>query len=78
MARGWESKAIEEQQAEAARTTERAAFTPLAPTELARRQRRESLLLVRSHLSHQLQHARSDAQRQRLEQALAALDQEIE
>lgn len=77
MARGWESKAIEEQQAEAARAAEQQSFRPLTPEALARKQRQESLQLSRSQLREQLQRARSDAHRRRLEEALQQLETEL-
>ncbi|MBI1765399.1 MAG: hypothetical protein HYR56_28620 [Acidobacteria bacterium] len=77
MARGWESKAIEEQQAEAARGAEQKSFTPLTPEELVHQQRRENLQLSRSQLREQLQGARNDAQRRWLENALQQLEAEL-
>jgi predicted nuclease with TOPRIM domain len=77
MARGWESKAVEEQQAEAARRAEQSNFKPLSPAELARRERLESLRLSQSRLREQLDRARSEAQRQRLASALQQLEAEI-
>lgn len=77
MARGWESKAIEDQQAEAAQRTAQADFKPLAPNELALRERLESLRLSQSQLREQLTRARTDAQRQRLNQSLQQLEDEL-
>ncbi len=77
MARGWESKAIEEQQAEAARAAEQKSFTPLTPAALAHQQRRESLQLARSQLREQLQRARTEAQRRWLETSLQQLETEL-
>ena len=78
MARGWESKAVEAQLEEAERAAqESTAYRPLSPEMLARAQRCESLRLLRSRLREQLQHARSDAQRQMLEKTLADLELEL-
>lgn len=77
MARGWESKAIEDQQAEAVRAAEQKLFTPLTPADLARKQRRESLQLSGSQLREQLQRARTDEQRRRLADALQQLEIEL-
>lgn len=78
MARGWESKAVEAQLEEAERAAqERAAYRPLSPEMLARKQQRESLQLLRSRLLEQVQRARSDAQRQMLEKALVDLEREL-
>lgn len=77
MARGWESKAIEDQQAEALRAAEQKRFTPLTPEELARKQRLESLQLSRSQLREQWQRARTAVQRRRLEDALQQLETDL-
>lgn len=77
MARGWESKAIEDQQAEAVRAAEQKHFMPLTPADLARKQRRESLQLSGSQLREQLQRARTDEQRRRLADALQQLEIEL-
>jgi hypothetical protein len=78
MARGWESKSVEAQLEEAERAAqENTAYRPLSPEMLARKQKCESLRLLRSRLLEQLQHARSDAQRRMLERALADLELEL-
>ena len=77
MARGWESKAVEDQQAEAARKVEQSNFKPLTAAELARRERLESLRLAQSQLREQLDRVRAEAQRQRLASALAQLEAEL-
>jgi hypothetical protein len=73
MARGWESKSIEDQQAEAERA---AAETKRAPLTAAQ-QRRESLLLSRSQLQSQLEQVRHATHRQMLLRSLQALDAEL-
>ena len=77
MARGWESKAVEDQLEEAARARETAARPVLTPELIERQQRRESLSLLRSRLLDQLQKAHSEAQRQRLKQTLAELEAQL-
>ncbi len=77
MARGWESKAIEEQQAEAARRAEQRDFRPLTSTELAQQQRLESLRLMQSQLREQCARARSAAHREQLADALRQLEAEM-
>lgn len=77
MARGWESKSVEDQLEE----RERAKLEAVAPasTETAEhRQRRETLQLARSRLTEQINAARSDVHRQRLEQSLEAIQKELE
>ena len=77
MARGWESKSVEEQQQEAARDSK-----PTGPAasaeEAARRTKRDSLMLVRTGALNQLQHACAPAHRAMLEQAIAELDRQLE
>jgi hypothetical protein len=75
MARGWESKAVEEQQAAA---DTRAQPKPrLTPQQLAKKQQADALLLSRKHISQQLQAAQHTRHRQMLESALAALDEQL-
>ena len=66
MARGWESKAVEDQQAEAERRSE----LDRTPREASATDRRRTLELARAQLSEQLKLARTDAQRTALQAAL--------
>ena len=75
MARGFESKMVEFQQEEAARG--RTPARPLTDDEKARRERREGLELARSRAAADLARATVPAHRRMLEQALAAIDQQI-
>ena len=72
MARGWESKSVEEQQSAAQTHAETRKL--LTPEEVAEQQRRESLLLSRSRVQAQLQAAQNPRHREMLESALAELD----
>ncbi|MFZ0799481.1 MAG: hypothetical protein WAM98_16990 [Terriglobales bacterium] len=76
MARGWESKSVEQQQEErsAQRKTARA---PLSPNEQQRNRKREGLLLSRERLWQQLQAASNSRHRQMLEQSIAELDRQL-
>jgi len=76
MARGWESKSVEQQQEEmsAQRETARA---PLSLAEQQRNRKREGLLLSRERLTQQLQAATNPRHRQMLEQAIAELDSQL-
>ena len=76
MERGWESKSVEQQQAEMLeqRKTIR---TPISPDEQQRNRRRENLLLSRKRLTQQLQAADNTRHRQMLEQAIAELDRQL-
>jgi hypothetical protein len=76
MARGWESKSVEQQQEELSeqRKTSRA---PISPDEQQRNRKREGLLLSRGRLTQQLQAATNPRHRQMLEQAIAELDSQL-
>ena len=76
MARGWESKSVEQQQEEMAgqRKTTRVAVP--APQQ-QRNRKRDGLRLSRERVAHQLQAATNPRQRQMLETALAELDHQL-
>jgi hypothetical protein len=76
MARGWESKSIEAQQDEAARQR----TTRPAPTDeqLALAERRRTLELSRARARADLARATARNHRQMLEQALAAIDTQLD
>ena len=76
MARGWESKSIEQQQADA--LSERTQPRPrLSGEEQKRNRQREGLLLARKRLASQLQSAQSPRHLQMLQQSLAELDKQL-
>ena len=76
MARGWESKSIEQQQAEM--SEQRQTSRPrLSPAEQERNRKREGLLLSRERLTQQLEAAANPRHRQMLEQAVAELDRQL-
>ena len=77
MARGWESKSVEEQQAEAALRKEPAG-RKLSPQEAIRVRQVEGLRLARQRVLHQLQNAHDPRLRHMLELSLADLDRQIE
>src|SRR6202521_5504390 len=76
MARGWESKSVEQQQEEMSepRKTVRA---PVSSDEQQRNRKREGLLLSRKRLTQQLHAAGTPRHRQMLEQAIAELDRQL-
>jgi hypothetical protein len=76
MARGWESKSVEQQQAEA--TTSRSGNQPVSPEEAVKRRQRQGLTLSRQRVLQQLQLAQNPTHRQMLEKALADLDAQME
>lgn len=76
MARGWESKAIEEQQSQAANPPSAIKPRP-TPEQIARQLEEEGLLLSRKHILQQLKAAQNPRHRQVLEAALADLDAKL-
>jgi len=76
MARGWESKAVEDQQAEAAASTNHIKVR-LAPEEVANETQRQGLLLSRKCVLQQLQAAQNPIHRNMLEAALGELDAQL-
>jgi hypothetical protein len=78
MARGFESKMVEFQQEEAARRGGSGAGKPaLTADEQARQDKRRSLELARARAAADLERATAPAHRQMLEQAIAALDDQL-
>jgi molecular chaperone GrpE (heat shock protein) len=77
MARGWESKSVEEQQAEAAEKKQ-APKSRITPQQVALLRKLEGLRLSRQRVLQQLSRAHDHRLRQMLEQALSDLDREIE
>ena len=75
MARGWESKAVEEQQADASRRTPTG--PPVSRDEALRRSQLTTLALARSRAEADLQRAPAPAHRNMLERAIADLDRRI-
>jgi hypothetical protein len=73
MARGWESKAIEDQQQEAERRRDAG-----GPRESSATDRRRTLELARAQTTRQLALARTAAQRTALERAIADLDAQLQ
>lgn len=77
MARGWESKAVEDQ---IAASEERKSAVKRAPTaaELERESRRQGLLLSRAKIAGDIERARDDRHRAALQQALEYIDSQID
>ena len=76
MARGWESKSVEEQQA-AAVASRTPPHAPLSPQQAARQQQQEGLRLSISRTLRQLERAQNPAHREMLEAALADLEKRL-
>ena len=80
MARGWESKAVEDQQnaAEERARLKQGAEEALSPEERERRERLESLQLSRARTLSQLESATRPAHREMLQRTLRALEKEMD
>ena len=75
MARGFESKDVEFQQAEAERA--KSVGPELTRAERAEREKRRSIELALARARNDLANARSSAHRQMLEQAIASLESQL-
>jgi hypothetical protein len=75
MARGWESKSVEEQQSAA--NTQVESKQRLTPEQAAHKQQREAVELSRRSVLQQLQSVQNRRHRQMLESALAELDRRL-
>jgi hypothetical protein len=75
MARGWESKAVEAQQAEREQASTRQ--PPISPAEARRRADRRTIELARARAAADLARATVPAHRAMLESALRALDDQL-
>ncbi len=75
MARGWESKQVEQQQSE---LPERGQVRQrLTPEQIERDRKRQGLLLSRTRLSRQLEAAENPRHRQMLADAIVELDRKL-
>jgi hypothetical protein len=76
MARGWESKSVEAQQAEASDKSSQT-HVRLTPAAAARAREGETLRLSRQRVLQQLERAENPRHRQLLQNELSALDQKL-
>jgi hypothetical protein len=76
MARGWESKSVEEQQAQAV-SSSAPAKPPLTPAQIVSQRQKQNLLLSRQHVLQQLEAARNPRHREILHSALVDLDAQL-
>ena len=76
VARGWESKSVEDQQAQYAES-QSDLRQKLTPNELKKRQITDGLMLSRKRIAHQLEDAQNPQLRTMLERALSHIDSEI-
>jgi hypothetical protein len=77
MARGWESKSIEAQQEEAARTARGQGSRPLTPSERTALERRRTLELARARTLADLAASTVEAHRAMLRRSLEAIEEQI-
>ena len=77
MARGWESKSVEDQIEEARRSQGVSEGRVQSPEAKERERKIESLKLERSRLTEQLNRARSESHQRMIRQSLEAIEKEI-
>lgn len=77
MARGWESKAVENQIQESELKSSRSQKTPLTPEQIERHRREQVLLLSRKRVEKDLQSSSDPRYREQLNRALADLDAQL-
>jgi hypothetical protein len=77
VARGWESKSVEEQQTEAASSPPLPAKPLLTPGQIASQRRRQGLILSRRHILQQLDVSQNPRHREILQNALADLEAQL-
>jgi hypothetical protein len=76
VARGWESKSVEEQQSEATFARDRAK-PALSPAQIVSQRQRQGLLLSRQRVLQQLEAAQNPRHREILQRALSDLDTQL-
>ena len=77
MARGWESKSVEEQQDAAAERRGKAHQATVSAAEMATRQQRASIELSKVRVLHDLEVATHPRRRQQLQAALQHLEKQL-
>ena len=77
MARGWESKSVEAQQAEATEQSSKSRAPRLSAEAAARAREKENLRLARQRVLQQLNSTEDERHRKLLETSLAALDEKL-
>ena len=77
VARGWESKSVEEQINERTAEAQRSGKKKPNPSEIERNSKRQSILLARSRTMTALQSARDERYRSLLQRTLDHLDSEL-
>ena len=77
MARGWESKSVEEQISAREAESQRSAKTTFTPQQRELQSKRDGLLLLRARTLATIQATRNESYRKQQEHALAHLDSEL-
>jgi hypothetical protein len=77
MARGWESKAVEDQVQESQSKNERSNKTQLTPSDAELNRRREVLVLSRTRVQRELESSQNPRYKEQLTRALADLDAQL-
>jgi hypothetical protein len=77
MARGWESKSVEAQQAEATEASTSTRASRLTPAEAARFRQTENVRLARQRVLQQLESNPDPRHRKQLQTSLATLDERL-
>jgi hypothetical protein len=77
MARGWESKSVEDQVQQSETTKGQTKKAELTPKQLELRRRKEVLRLSRARVERELQASQNPRYREQLHRALADLDAQI-
>ncbi|HZS47334.1 MAG TPA: hypothetical protein VFC63_19850 [Blastocatellia bacterium] len=77
MARGWESKSVEDQIASAEERAKAANGPVLSPQQIENRQRIKSLKLSLAYIEQQLAESRSERHRAQLEQAKKDIENQL-
>ena len=77
MARGWESKSVEQQIEDAQMDPNRSSSTNAAPAEPELRRRREGLLLQRSRILQEIDSARNPRYQELLKERLRHLERQL-
>jgi hypothetical protein len=77
MARGWESKAVEDQVQEAQSKDNRSNKGQLTPTDIELNRQREVLVLSRTRVQRELESSQNPRYKEQLTRALADLDAQL-
>jgi hypothetical protein len=77
MARGWESKAVEDQVREAQSKDNRSNKAQLTPSDVELNRRREVLILSRTRVQREIESSQNPRYKEQLTRALADLDAQL-